>query len=103
MGGKLNCWEFRRCGKNPGPGASAGAEACRAATRKAADGLHGGSNGGRVCWVIAGTLREGRVQGTFAAKIPTCFHCEFFHMVVREELDNYIPVRQLRQILKGEC
>lgn len=33
---------------------------------------------GRVCWVVAGTLCSGTVQGAFAQKLQSCQLCDFF-------------------------
>ena len=88
MGGtnkRPNCWEFKKCGKEPGgPNASA-AGTCPAATLSAADGTNGGVNGGRVCWAVVGTLCGGKPVGMFAQKIVNCMNCEFYVEVKEEE------------------
>jgi hypothetical protein len=58
---------------------------CEAATQTAAHGIHGGTNGGRSCWAISGTLCGGKVQGSFAAKLGACRDCDFYQMVQEEE------------------
>ncbi|MBI2265337.1 MAG: hypothetical protein HYU64_09230 [Armatimonadetes bacterium] len=58
---------------------------CPAATCRAANGLNGGRNGGRICWAVAGTLCGGQVQGTFARKQLNCMACDYFKMVKNEE------------------
>jgi hypothetical protein len=92
---KLNCWEFKKCGRGPG-----NEPVCPAATDARADGINGGDNGGRVCWVIAGTLCGGRQQGAFAVKIDTCLRCDFCQMVLGEEqaeaCEGYVPLRKRR-------
>ena len=81
----LNCWEFKHCGRQPG-GAKVGAlGVCPAATNTRVNRVNGGHNGGRACWAVAGTLCGGRVQGTFAAKLPSCVQCEFYRLVEIEE------------------
>lgn len=85
MADKINCWEYKKCGREPGGSEEATLGVCSAAVQELADGLHGGKNGGRVCWVIAGTLCGGRIQGSFAEKVGTCEKCDFFKMVCRQE------------------
>ena len=76
----LNCWEFKRCGRGPGSEL-----VCPAVTETKADGVNRGTNGGRVCWAIAGTLCGGRQQGKYAVKIVTCLRCDFCQSVLNEE------------------
>lgn len=82
---KQNCWEFTNCGRGPGGARVGDAGPCPAATEAAADGKNGGTNGGRVCWTVAGTYCGGKLQGTYAAKIETCLRCEFCRQVLSEE------------------
>ncbi len=82
---KANCWEVKKCGREPG-GANVGQlGVCPAATRLELDGVNAGRNGGRVCWALTGTLCGGVVQGTFALKLGNCRLCEFFQSVRSEE------------------
>jgi hypothetical protein len=53
---KLNCWEFEKCGRQPGGIKVKELGVCPAATEKRAHGINGGINGGRACWAIAGTF-----------------------------------------------
>ena len=86
---KLNCWEFTKCGREPG-GVNAEAQGvCPAASESALDGLHGGRNSGRTCWVLAGTLCKGEVQGTFAKKFVNCEACDFYKTVKQEENSRF--------------
>ncbi len=80
---KVNCWEFMKCGR--GPGENGGESACPAATEKGLNGVHGGKNAGRGCWVVAGTMCGGQVQGTFAKKYRNCGKCTFYIKVRLEE------------------
>ncbi len=82
---KKNCWEVMNCGREPGGKKAQELGVCAAATDKRLDGVHGGRNGGRACWVIAGTFCDGVIQGTFAQKYQDCSVCEFFRQVRREE------------------
>jgi hypothetical protein len=82
---RQNCWEFKKCGREPGGERAAELGVCPAASAFAIDGLNHGVNGGRVCWSVAGTLCGGQVQGTFGAKLATCAACDFFAHVLCEE------------------
>jgi hypothetical protein len=82
---KQNCWEFKNCGRQPGGARTHELGICPAATDTAANGIHGGSNGGRACWGIVGTLCEGQVQDTMVDKLRNCVGCDFHAQVEREE------------------
>ena len=82
---KPNCWEIKKCGRGPNDGQNNEAESCPAATEERLDGVHGGKNSGRACWVVAGTFCGGKVQGTYAAKYDVCKKCDFFQQVAQEE------------------
>ena len=87
---KLNCWEYMKCGREPGGRHEHEKGNCPASTEKKLDGFHGGVNSGRACWVVAGTFCRGEVSGTFAEKIESCLQCEFFQMVKEEEGDRLL-------------
>lgn len=90
-GSKRNCWEAMACGREPG-GANAGEKGiCPAALETRADGINGGTNGGRACWAIAGTLCGGQLQGSFAVKMADCMYCPFYREVRAEEGDGFVP------------
>lgn len=85
MATKLNCWEVKNCGRQPGGAKVAELGVCVAAASQAASGLNGGKNGGRICWAIGGTLCGGKVQGAFAQKLTSCAQCNFHSLVKQEE------------------
>jgi len=82
---KLNCWEYKKCGRQPGGANVAEFGICPAAMEEKADGFNGGKNAGRVCWAIANTLYDGKVKGTLVEKISNCMECDFFRLVSSEE------------------
>lgn len=82
---KLNCWEARQCGLQPGGRRVARLGVCPAAVDRAADGFNGGRNGGRICWALPETLCRGRSQGSGASKLAVCMDCEFYRLVRAEE------------------
>ena len=86
---KLNCWEFKNCGRQPGGAKAAELGVCPAAIETRANGCNCGQNGGRACWVLTGTLCGGLVQGSFAQKLGNCLKCEFYELVASEEGPNH--------------
>ncbi len=86
---KKNCWEFKRCGRQPGGLNERQLGVCPAALEEALDGVHDGTNAGRACWVVAGTLCGGAVQGTFGLKYKNCEQCDFYQITRTEEKVNF--------------
>ncbi len=82
---KSNCWEYKKCGREPGGIKVHDLGICPATVEEGLDETHGGKNGGRSCWAVAGSLCGGKVQGTFAQKYGNCVICDFFKMVKEEE------------------
>jgi len=87
---KKNCWEFKKCGREPVGRKADELGVCPAAVEKKLDGVHSGKNGGRACWVIVGTMCGGNVQGTFAQKYKNCGVCDFYNLVRKEEGGNLV-------------
>ena len=63
----MNCWEFKKCGREKGGAKAAELGVCPAYPDK-----------GNHCARIAGTFCGGIVQGTFAMKLANCMKCEFY-------------------------
>lgn len=82
---KVNCWEFMKCGREPGGANVEEFGVCPAAVDSRYDGIQGGKNAGRVCWVVVGTMCGGEVEGTFAKKYNDCKKCDFYRKVTSEE------------------
>jgi hypothetical protein len=83
---KENCWEFKKCQRQTG-GKFAGDNPCPASTESRLDGVHGGSNGGRSCWSVVGTMCGEEATGKFAIEMLDCGKCEFYNKVREEEPD----------------
>jgi hypothetical protein len=98
--GKLNCWEAKKCGRQPGGAKVTEAGVCPATTETKVDGINSGKNGGRSCWAITGTLCGGKVQGTFATKLGNCKECAFYKLVVMTEGSSITPTAQIVKRLK---
>ena len=73
---------------------------CPAATETKLNGVHGGKNAGRACWVVAGTLCGGKVQGLFAQKYMTCQDCSFYQKVQEENYKDFQVSVSLLQKLR---
>ncbi len=82
---KVNCWEFKKCGRNPGGNRTKELGVCPVTTHNDLTGIHGGTNAGRACWVVAGSLCGGKVQGEYAQKLHNCWRCDFMNKVKQEE------------------
>lgn len=95
-----NCWEFKNCGREPGGAKVTELGVCPAATETKVDGVHGGANGGRACWAIAGTFCGGEVQGSYASKLANCMACDFYKVIMKEEGDRYLGVFKILAKLK---
>ena len=63
----LNCWEFKKCGREPRGAKAAELGVCAAYPHH-----------GRQCAEVVGTLCGGKVQGSFASKITNCMKCDFY-------------------------
>lgn len=93
MAARRNCWDVMRCGRGPEGAMVAEQGVCPAATDVSVHGVNGGTNGGRLCWAVAGTLCGGSREGTFAHKELTCYACRFFREVQMEEGDRFAMSR----------
>jgi hypothetical protein len=96
---RKNCWEFKGCGRQPG-GDHEKDGICPTAFMTVYEGINGGKNAGRVCWMIAGTRCESRLQGTFAQKVLSCTECDFYRAVMDEEGEDLkLPLAVLEDLL----
>ena len=81
---KVNCWEFKKCGREREGGLINALGICPAAAAEKLNGMHGGMNAGRACWFVVGTLCNGDTQGTYAKKYRSCICCDFYKLVKEE-------------------
>lgn len=94
---KMNCWEYKRCGREIG-GHTHELGVCPVAVTKDLNKTHGGTHAGRACWVVAGSLCGGNPQGSFAQKYKSCEQCDFYQKVKEEEGPSF----QLAVVLIGK-
>jgi hypothetical protein len=98
---KLNCWEFKQCGREPGGKHAEEQGVCPAATEQNLNGTHDGVNAGRACWVIAGTMCEGKTHGTYAQKLGDCEMCDFYSLVKRETDSGFLmAISLIRKVIE---
>jgi len=91
---KPNCWEIKKCGREAGGTRCSDMGVCPASTDTSSNGINNGKNAGRLCWAIAGTCCDGKVQGDFAQKSVSCMYCEVFKQVKEEEgPENFILLK----------
>lgn len=58
---KVMCWDYKKCDREKNI-------SCPAVVQSA----------GRACWLVAGTLCGGKIQGGHAEKIGNCKICDFY-------------------------
>ena len=80
-----NCWEVKKCGREPGGENVKILGICPAVLPSEYDGVNNGKQAGRFCWTVAGTLCQGEVQGTYATELRDCLACEFLGQVSKYE------------------
>ena len=97
---KLNCWEVKKCGREPGGAKEKELGICKAAIELRTNGINNGKNGGRACWAITGTLCGGKVQGSFAEKLGNCMTCVFYQQVGMEEGPDHQSSKEILARLK---
>jgi len=71
-----NCWEFKKCGREPGGAIAEQLGICPTTVAEFANGLNGGINGGRICWAINWKSVDDKVA---------CMNCDFFCLLEGEE------------------
>ena len=91
----MNCWEFKKCGREEGGSKAAELGVCPASTEERVD----GANGGRACWPIVGTFCGGKIQGTFAQKVSSCMECDFYQLVGQEEGPNHMSSKSILEMM----
>jgi hypothetical protein len=98
---RKNCWEFFHCGRQPGGEKAGEIGICPAAVQNRLNGVNEGTNGGRACWAVAGTLCKGQAQGTYAQKLGDCLRCEFYASVRLDQGGNLTTTNEILKKLNG--
>lgn len=98
----LNCWQYMSCGREPGGARAHLLGVCPAATDTRLDGVHGGKNGGRACWVIAGAFANEAGELALPKVNKDCVTCHFYNAVQREEGRYTWPTSFIQKLLVGK-
>ena len=86
MSRKLNCWQFKNCGREKGGLLADVLGECPVATSMKHDGTNGGIAAGRVCWQVCDSAY--RKDTTVSGQKEACYNCQFYKRVVHEEEEN---------------
>ena len=73
----MNCWEFNKCGRQPGATMAEELGVCPVTIATFANGVNRGVNGGRICWGFHDRVENG---------IWHCSSCDFFNFIIKEEV-----------------
>ena len=91
---KLNCWEFKKCGRDPRGENAKSLGVCKASIEEKWDGTNGGKNAGRICWLITGTSCEEDIERGIGTRIKICSNCGFYKLINEEEKNNINEVKE---------
>jgi hypothetical protein len=86
----MNCWEFKKCGREPKGSKEKELGVCPATTNFTYNNKNAGKGAGRYCWHVAGTFCGGKVQGTFSSKLANCSKCDFYSRVQQEQGATFV-------------
>lgn len=92
---RYNCWEVKKCGREPGGTKAEELGVCPAATEAKLDNVNYGKNGGRACWGISGTACNGKLHTVLALRLAECAKCDFYQRVYEEEDWNYVDAKAI--------
>lgn len=87
---KANCWEFKKCGRERGGKKVKSLGVCPACLEKRLNGIHGGENAGRSCWIVPGTACDQMVKGASANQFDICTGCDFYRFVRKQEKKSFV-------------
>jgi len=93
---KINCWEFMKCGREPGGKKTDKCDTCPASSDTSFNGINDGVNAGRFCWAVSGTYCGGEIRGSYEDKRRSCVTCPFFKKVQTEEGAGKMDTKFLR-------
>ncbi len=84
MSHKINCWEFRNCGMEPGGIFARLHGECKVPKSMKYDGVNGGRAAGRTCWLVMNDSNH-RCSKYCLHSRQSCTNCEFYIRVMAEE------------------
>ncbi|MCI5120779.1 MAG: hypothetical protein D3908_06235 [Candidatus Electrothrix sp. AUS4] len=78
----LNCWEVKKCGREPDGEKVPIYGVCPIATTTSLDGVNGGKNGGRCCWVFIPLLSNIITKSPgCSGGLLECRKCDFYQSI----------------------
>jgi hypothetical protein len=83
---RLNCWEFRNCGREHGGLMVDVLGECPVANAMKFDGHNGGVAAGRACWIIPNSGCRSSMNNINSSR--NCHECEFYRRVISEEKED---------------
>lgn len=104
--GKINCWEFNKCGREPGGSNAAEFGVCPVTTCQIADDFCGGINGGRSCSFLSKLLfldcneakRLSEKDILIDKKAGWCEGCRFYE-ILKDECGEEFSLSNLKKFL----
>jgi hypothetical protein len=103
---KVNCWEYMKCGREPGGQNASGDDVCPVSLHEELHGIHGGKNAGRACWAIDNSLCPDMIRKTATKKFAGCWKCDFYHQVRDEERSapqGFVTLyREMKKVLESD-
>ena len=86
MSQKLNCWEYKNCGRQKGGLMAPILGECVVSTYMKFDGLNEGVGAGRACWMVPHSPVKTERSGSACSR--RCYSCEFYKRVVFEQAER---------------
>jgi len=96
---KLNCWEFKKCGRQAEGANQESKGLCPATGEIRLDGIHDGISAGRTCWIVAGTYAKCEGCCTYIKDLKDCTECDFYKAVQSEEGDDFLSLEDIKEVL----
>jgi len=97
--GKLNCWNFKNCGRYPNGPKADELGVCPVTTATDTDGFLGGHAAGRACVYVSGTFCGGKIQGNYKEKQKNCEKCDYYK-ALKKEFGSEMSVFMFNKYLK---
>jgi len=92
MNKKLNCWEFKKCGREPGGRNVSQYGVCSIPLARDCDGINGGKNCGRACWLWRELACVKIMQKCSVQEIRECRECDFYLFVKKKRVPHDLPI-----------
>ncbi len=83
---KLNCWQFKNCGREKDGLLVETLGECPVSSAMKFDGMNGGRGAGRICWMVPDSAcrKEPAKLGIF----QRCHTCDFYRRVLFEQEES---------------